>query len=243
MIFKEAINSYKENISTAFAFALLLVFVLPFVWLSNSFISSASVLIDYGFLKQPLIDSIFLLIFTLLFLFCYSLLICLMVFSVRKDMSNVKVQHFLNEKIIKHTFKYFRFLTIFTLIAAIVSSVLIEVGVSVEIINLILFVVSSLFLFLAQTIVVDEESLRSSIVSNLDFIFNNFSNFLKVMLFGIISVFVLQIFEFVIDYFFLVGNFLSLIIALVFLVPFIETLKTRIYMKRFDIIKHYNSSK
>jgi len=243
MSFNDAIISYKKNISTAFSFALLLVFVLPFVWLSNAFISSGTVLIDYGFLKEPILDAILLLITSLIFLYFYSLFVCLMVFSVRKDLSNVKINYFLNEKIHKLAFKYFRFLAIFTVIAALVSSLLIDYGIPIEIINLILFIISSSFLFLAQTIVVDEESLSSSVLSNWDFILKNFPDFILVIVIGAVSIFVLQLLEFVIDYFLLVGNFFSLLIALIFLVPFLEVLKTRIYMGRFELIKSYHSTK
>jgi len=241
--FNESVESYKKNLSTAFGFALLLVFVAPFVWLSNAFISSGTVLINYGFLKEPLVEAVLLLIGTLLFLYFYALFVCLMVFSVRKDLSNVRISYFLNEKIHKLAFKYFRFLAIFTVVAAIVSSLLIDSGIPIEIINAILFVIASSFLFLAQTIVVDEESLRSSIISNWEFLLKNIPDFIFVMVIGIVSVFVLQLVEFVIDYFLLVGNFFSLLVALIFLVPFLEVLKTRIYMKRFDLIKSYHYSK
>ena len=242
MVFQEAIVSYRKNISAAIGFALLLVFVLPFVMLSNAFISSGTVLIDYGFLSNISLEIVLLLIFTLLFLYFYSLFVCLMVFTVRKDLSHVKIGIYLNEKLQKFAFKYFRFLAIFTVSAAILSSVLINQGVPIELINIILFFASASFLFLAQTIVVDEESLRSSILANWEFILKDFKTFLVVMLFGIISVGILQLVEFAIDYFFLVGNFVSLLIALIVLVPFLEVLKTRIYMHRFEIIRSYTSS-
>jgi len=242
MVFQESILSYRKNLPTAFAFALLLVFVLPFVLLSNAFISSGTVLIDYGFLNELNFDLVLLLIFTLLFLYFYSLFVCLMVFVVRKDLSHIKMSYYLNEKIQKFAFKYFRFLAIFTILAAVISSILIGQGVSIEIINIILFIFSISFLFLAQTIVVDEESLRSSILANWDFILKDIPTFLYIIVLGIVSVFLLQLIEFVIDYFFLVGNFVSLIIALIVLVPFLEVVKTRVYMHRFEIIKSYHSS-
>lgn len=242
MVFRDAWISYKKNLSTAFAFALLLVFVLPFILLSNVFISSGTILIDYGFLSELNLELVILLVFTLLFLYFYSLFVCLMVFAVRKDLSQVKINYYLDEKIHKFAFKYFRFLVIFTAIAAIVSSILIGQGIPIEIINLVLLVASVSFLFLAQTIVIDEESLRSSVISSWEFIVKDFSSFLFIVVVGLLSVFILQLLEFAIDYFLLAGNFFSLLISLVLLVPFLEVLKTRVYMHRFDIIKVYHSS-
>jgi len=238
MFFSDSVESYRKNFSTVMGFALLLVFVLPFAWISNSYVSSGTVVIDYGFINQSLVESALLLALALVFLFFYSVLVCLMVFAVRKDMSHVKVHYYLGEKIHKFAFKYFRFLAIFTFVALVVSS-LISPYVPGVIINLFLFIASAAFLFLAQTIVVDEESLFSSILSNIDFILKNPGTFVSVMVLGVISVFVLQLVEFAVDYLFFVGNFLSLLVALVVLVPFFEILKTTIYMKRFDIIRNY----
>ena len=242
MSFNSAVESYKKNISTAFGFALLLVFVLPLTWLSNSIVSSGTVLIDYGFLRMPIVDLVLMLVFSLAFLFFYSLLVCLMIFSVRKDLSHVKIKHFLNEKIILLATKYFRFLAVFTIIGAVISSFLLEFGFPVFAINILIFVLSSSFLFLGQTIVVDEESLRSSISSNWEFIMKHPRDFLFVIVLGVVGVIILLLIEFVLDYFFLVGSFFSLILSLVLLVPFLEVFKTRIYMKRFDLIRSYHSA-
>ncbi|HZX20400.1 MAG TPA: hypothetical protein VFF13_05285 [archaeon] len=241
MVFAEAWRSYTKNFSTAFSFSLLLVFVLPFVLLSTIFVSSGTVLIDYGFLSEPIIELVLLLVFSLLFLYFYSLLVCLIVLAVRKDLSQVRTAHYLNEKIHLFAFKYFRFLAIFAILGAIISSLLIDQGVPPVVINFALLLISSSFLFLAQTIVVDEESLTSSILTNWDFIGKNSGLFIKLMVFGIVSVAVLQFVEFAIDSVFLVGNFVSILIALVFLVPFFEALKTRLYMERFAIIKIYHA--
>jgi len=166
-----------------------------------------------------------------------------MVFAVRKDLSQVKINYYLNEKIHKFAYKYFKLLLIFTILAAIGSSFLINLGISIEIINLVLLIVSVSFLFLAQTIVIDEESLKSSILSNWEFILKDFRTFLFVIVLGVISVFLLQLIEFIIDYFFPSWKFCIIInSANFFLVPFLEVLKTRIYMHRFDIIKSYHSS-
>ncbi len=241
LVFFESARSYAKNFSTALGFALLLVFVLPFVLLSNAFVSSGTVLIDYGFLSDLNLELVLLGVFTLLFLYFYSLFVCLMVFAVRKDLANVRIMSFLDDKINKSAFKYFRFLAAFTFIAAILSYVLVLQGVPIELINAVLFLVSVSFMFLAQTIVVDEESLGSSIARNWEYILKAPAGFFLILGLGLASLFALQLLEFVIDYFFLVGNFVSLFIALIVLVPFFEVLKTRLYMKRFEIIRSYHS--
>ncbi|MEK6957462.1 MAG: hypothetical protein AABW99_00570 [archaeon] len=248
MDLRGALNRYLKNFSTAFSFVLLLVFVLPFIlgkegeFLASSFVSSATVFIDYGFINEPLLNSALLLALAFVFLFCYSVLVCLMVLAVRGDLSNVKMNNYLAEKIGKFAFRYFRFLALFTIIASIAGAILIAYGLPIWVLNLLLMFLSASFLFLPQTIVVDEESLGSSIFRNWDFISKNMFSFVQVLALGVVSLFLLQLIEFALDYFFFVGSFVSLLIGVVFLVPFIEVVKTQIYMHRFGLIKSYHPS-
>ena len=245
MVFSESIESYTKNLGTAFSFALLLVFVLPISFLSGAFISSGTGFIEHGFLKEPVLNTILLLVFVLAFLYFYSLLVCLMVFAVRKDLSSMKMALYLDEKIQSIALHYFAFLLLFVLIGSLAVSILVEQGIEPVLINFILMLVSLAFLFLPQTIVVDEESLGSSVARNFEYIGKHSGDFLVLFALGFFSVLFLQVLEFVIDYFFLFGNFVSLLIALVFFVPFFEVLKTRFYMKRFSLIEtyHYSHSK
>ncbi|MEM4326737.1 MAG: hypothetical protein QXZ13_01025, partial [Candidatus Diapherotrites archaeon] len=73
MVFAQAFQDYKNNLITACAFGLLLVFVPLFSSLSNILISSGSVVVDYGFLRLPFFESFLLLFLVLVFLFLYSL--------------------------------------------------------------------------------------------------------------------------------------------------------------------------
>ena len=239
-MFRQSFGAYASNITTALAFALLLVFVLPFFWLSNTIVASGTVILDYGFMKQHPVVALLVLCLVLAFLFFYSLLVSLMVFAVRNELSHVKVHLYLKEKLDKFGLKYFVFLAAFTVLTALVASVLVDFGVSTAWVNLVLLVLSASFLFLPQAIVVDEESLVSSVLTNWEYIGKHPLHFLFVMAFGLVSVFVLQLLEYALDYYFAWGGFISLLIALVLLVPFVEALKTYIYMNRFGILQSYD---
>ena len=241
MDFSRSARAYVSNFPTALAFALLLVFVLPLSWLSNAFVSSGTVLIGYGFLKAPPLESLLLLGVSLAFLFFYSILVSVMVLSVRRDLGPVKTNYYLREKVQKFGLKYFKFLAAFTIVAAVASSLLLDSGVPLVFVNAAMFLVSALFLFLPQAIVVDEEGLGASVLSCLDFTFKNFGAFLLVMASGILALFALQAIEFLVDYFLLAGSHLSLLVALIVLVPFFEALKTQIYMERFSLIRGYEA--
>ncbi|MBI4210534.1 MAG: hypothetical protein HY544_03450 [Candidatus Diapherotrites archaeon] len=240
--FADSFRVYAGNFPTALSFSLLLVFVFPFMWLSNSFVSSGTMFISYGFLKAPVFNSLGLLALVLVFLFFYSALVCLMVLAVRRDLSSVKTDYYLREKIQKFAFKYFRFLAVFTLGSAIISSVLLELGLPVEVINIVLLVASSSFIFLPQTLVIDEEGLAASILSAWEYLLTHFWNYLLVVVFGIVAIFLVQVVEYLADYYLSgIGGFVSLILCLSVFVPFFEAMKTQIYMSRFDIIRSYES--
>ncbi len=239
MEYLHSVRAYLGNLPSALAFALLLVFALPFAWISNAIVSSGTVLIGYGFLKQPLLEIILLLCLTLAFLFFYSVIVCVMVLAVRRDLSSVKTNYYLREKVQKFGLKYFRFLAIFTIIAAVAATLLLEIGVPLALVNLALLLVSASFIFLPQAIVVDEEGLAASVLSNWDFIIKNPGTFLLVSAFGAVTLLILQLLEYLADYFLFAGSYLSLLIALVVLVPFFEALKTQVYMERFSLISSY----
>lgn len=241
MVFLQAFEDYRNNALTALAFALLLIFVVPFSLLSNSFVSSGTVIIDYGFMKKSFADSFVLLLLALAFLFFYSVLVCLMVFAVRADFNKVKVHYYLSEKIRLFGLKYFKFMAIFTVVAAVLSAILIDFGVPPLAINILLLLASLPFFFLAQTIVVDEEGLGSSVHASIDFLRKNPYAFLISFGFGFAAVSILQLLEFLLDKYFVGGGFVSLFISLVVLVPFFEALKTEIYMGKFGLFTPYRS--
>ncbi|MEM4261351.1 MAG: hypothetical protein QXU92_01810 [Candidatus Diapherotrites archaeon] len=239
MVFAQAFQDYKNNLITACAFGLLLVFVPLFSSLSNILISSGSVVVDYGFLRLPFFESFLLLFLVLVFLFLYSLLTCLLVFAVRADFNKVKLHYFLSEKVLVFAFRYFNFVAVFTLVSVLISFFLVDLGLPVFVINIFLVLFSLPFLFLPQAIVIDGESLRGSLLNAFEFSFKNFGSFSLVFFFGLGSVFVLQLFEFLLDYFFGVGGFISLIVALMFLVPFFEALKTEVYLSKVSLFSPY----
>ncbi|MFH1255655.1 MAG: hypothetical protein V1494_00005, partial [Candidatus Diapherotrites archaeon] len=123
-----------------------------------------------------------------------------------------------------------------TFIAAVGASLLVNAGVSEAIASLVIFVFSLLFLFLPQAIVIDEEGVRASILNNLEFIYKNPRAVLKLLFAGFVLVFILLVLEFLLDLFFSIGAYAALLISLVFLIPFLEVLKTELYMQKFTLI-------
>ncbi|MFH1256609.1 MAG: hypothetical protein V1494_04940 [Candidatus Diapherotrites archaeon] len=236
MIFVDSFRDYLANFKAALSFVLLLILAFVLVQLSNSFVSAGSILADYGFIKSMPAELAALAATTLVFLFFYSIFVTLIVFAVRRELSTVKVNYYLREKIRLFAFKYFRFLLVFTFIAAVGASLLVNAGVSEAIASLVIFVFSLLFLFLPQAIVIDEEGVRASILNNLEFMYKNPLAVLELLVTGFVLVFILLVLEFLLDLFFSIGAYAALLISLVFLIPFLEVLKTELYMRKFTLI-------
>lgn len=234
----DSFQRYVDNFPTALAFALLLVFVIIFTQLQGVFVSSGTIFLDYGMLASNPLAAAALLFLAAVFLFFYSILVILIVFAVRRDLSRVKVHYYLTERVQKFAFKLFAFLAVLTIAIFTAFSLLVYAGLPALAINLVLFVLAVAFLFLPQAIVVDEEGLGSSINSNFEFMRKHPGAVLRVFAAGAAIMLALPLAEYAIDMVALVGNFVTLFVALVFVVPYLEILKTEFYMRKYDLVKY-----
>lgn len=234
---KKSLKYYFENFSSVQGFGLLLVFVLFFMNFSSIFFSTGSVFFDYSFLQKPSIDLLLLFAGMLVFFFFYSLFVVLIVFSVRNHLSRVKTHYYLTEKIRLFALKYFVFLCLsafFSFLAWFFFGIFLGVKILAFIAMFALFFV---FLFLPQAIVVDEQSLFSSIQNTIDFFSKNMPSNALVFFTTLVFFYAAVLSEFILNYFFMPGEFFSLLFLTVFVVPFIEILKTVYYMQKFGLVK------
>ena len=238
MLIKRSIQLYLSNFITALGFALLLIFVLPLMQLPLTFISSGSIFLNYDFVKSPSLTSLILITVSLLFLFFYSVLVSLVIFAVRNDLSRVKLNYYLKEKIQKFSLKLFYFYIFLGLVAILLYALLNSLGVSPLIIAGLLFIITALMSFVPQSIVIDETGVNYAIANNFEFIQKKPMQLLTVLLTGILLTFVLVFVEFLLDSTLLIGNFISLLVFMVFVIPFLEVLKSKIYMDKFELVRH-----
>lgn len=238
MILKEALRRYAENFITVLGFALLLVFVLLFGQLSAPFISSGTVFLGYEFVKADIISFLVSLLSGILFIFFYSVLVVLVIFAIRKDLSKVKINYYLAEKVEKFAVKLFFFFAAIFIIASVVAGLLINLGAEPLLISAILFIIGVAFTFVPQSVVIDESSLWHSMLSNFEFMRKHPGSFAGVVLLSALLLLVLPLAEYAIDYVFFVGRFITLFLVLMFAVPYIEVLKTIMYMHKYELVKH-----
>jgi hypothetical protein len=88
-----------------------------------------------------------------------------------------------------------------------------------------------------QAIIIDEEEVKESIANNLEFIIRYPKAFLTVVVVSLVLVAILPLLEYLFDPLFFSGRFIAVLVALIFIVPFIEITKTHFYMLKFDLVK------
>jgi len=239
LLLANSFAQYKANGKTVLVFALLLVFVLGFVSSQNVFISSGSIFLDYnialdsptGFLLTAGLVAVFLLF--------YSFFISIIIFSVRRNLSKLKLHFYLHEMMQRFTLKIFIFYLLYCFLLFFLAVGLLYLNISLILINFLLLLVSVALLFVPQSIVIDEEDLLHAVSNNLEFILKNKRPVLTVLVFATLLLAVLQVIEFAIDQIALIGSLVSLFLSLVFILPFVEIMKTYLYMMRFDLIKEH----
>ena len=239
MLLQNTWEQYKANFKTALVFALLLVFVPVFAAFENMYISSGSIFIEYSLgLANPLL----LLAaagLTALFLLFYSFFISIIVFSVRKNLSKLKLHFYLHEMIQKFTLRIFVFFLLYCLLLFLLTLALIAAGVHILVASLLLLIVSFLLLFVPQAVVIDEEGLRHALLTNFEFLLKHPRSFATVTVIGMVLLALLQLLEFGLAQLTLFAPYVSLFLGLVVILPFLEIMKTYLYMMRFDLIKEH----
>jgi len=235
VVLQLALRDYLANFKLNLVFGVLLIF--SFIALfENIFVGSGSIFLEYNLSSVDLFILIFQLISIIVFLVFYALFVSFLIFNVRNKMNKVRVNYYLKEKLQKFSFSLALFFALYFLVFYFVYSLLVFAGIHLLLINLILFLISLLFLFVPQSIVVDESKIIHGIQNSAEFLIKNPLTVLKVFLLSFVLLLILPLIESLFDFVFLIGNYISLLLALLFVVPFVEIVKTRLYMKKFGLV-------
>lgn len=241
MFFGKTLQLYLANTKSAVVFGVLLVFVALFLQFSNVFASSGSMFYNYTFAGMDAIGVVAEIIALLVFLALYSAFVSIVVFSVRAEMSHVRMHYYIQEMLEKFALRIFAFYILLVFGLAAIGYLLVNAGVDVLAANLLMLAIALALLFVPQAIVIDEKGLRLALYHNFEFIAKNIPAFIMIVLVSAVILLVVPLAELALDSFWYSGGIGSIVIVLLFAVPFIETLKAQIYMLKFKMIKahHY----
>lgn len=229
-----AFKKYVKNIKLVFATSLLFIFTMFLVNPLFS-LSGGSINLTYELLNQDPLIIILTLIAFIAIIFAYTLFQTIIVFKMGReyDFDNK------NSREIKRPFiELLKFNISFFLLLFIALCILFDFGIINNIfVNIILFVITLLFWFIPQIIVIEKQSAEYSIVLNINYIKKKPVYFVYLF----VTVFILTLLTYIIDVIFGVfaGPIIATVFFVMFVIPFIEILKTEVYLGKYDLLKPF----
>ena len=229
-ILKESIIYYLKYFYINIGFGISMFFSFLLISLNFSLFSGQ---LSYSFTSLNL-DFLFALIALIFSAVIYSFFTTILVFLVRKNLqqgySRTYVLEVLKERYLAVLlFNFLQYLVLFLFYV-------IFKAINFTIILPFIYIITLLFLFFVnQSIIIEEYSFVNSIRLNYEFIKNNkFYTFLILLI-----MFILYFILILLTYYFSFGFIISFIIINIVFVPFLEILKTVVYMTKFKILKSY----
>lgn len=237
-----SVEAYERNakLISFFSIPLLIAFplslLLPnFIALSGTFLRFRSVVSNLSAIEAIAITAVFLVA---LALFAFAVVAINVV--VRSQRTLTRLTHHEVEKIESCTVKlYLVFLTAFiiTLVATMLVYQYAFLGAFGPAIGLVIaFLASVAVLFAPQAIVIDDLSVKHSLSASYNIISRKFGFFMFFIIFAGV-VLLLNAWVFMqLTQFFLYSRFIGLVVNAVLIVPFLEVLKTQIYLSKYTIL-------
>lgn len=240
IVLKRTFEEFSENFKVALSFGVLLVFVAFFVFFEQFFISSGTVFLFFDINIFTIVG----LIGALFFLYAFSFFISLSVYSIQRGIHRVNLDEYWNVLLKKGALNIF----IFYFILIILFFILSFLGLTYSQIlfsSLIIFIISSLLMYVPQSIIFDEVSVGVAIRESVSFWKKNFGVSFGILILSTIVLFLIMVIEFVLDILGFPGAIISFILVLVLLIPFLEQMKSYAYILKNELIRapEINSAK
>jgi len=230
--FRKYLENYKVILSLSVLFLFLLFLINPIFSVFGGNLN-----ISYNILDQAPGDIILTIISCLVIIFVYSLIQTVLIYRIGSD---YKISDRVQARDIKaHFVKLTKFNWIFFLLVYGVSVVLYSLFLLNNIfISLILLVITLLLWFVPQVIIMEKESIGASIVISAKYWKRNW--FFMISLF--VAAFLLMFLTYVIEIAFgnIVGPIVSIFVFVIFIIPYIEILKTEVYLNKYRLLKPRN---
>jgi hypothetical protein len=233
----QVFRQYKENLKLSLSFSILLVFIFFFLRFSNIALLNGTLFFDYSFAPLGLEVVAAEMLAGLVFIAMYSILLTLLLLAVRNDLSHIKVRFYLREMVQR----FFVTVFLYFVLLSVLFVALVTIGVWFNLpliwVNVILLILSLSLIFVPQSLVIDEKPILESIQNNWYVIRSHPLDFLLVVVLSMVAVGVLPLIEAAIDSFVYAGRYITVLLMFVVIIPFIEILKTILYMNRFELVR------
>ncbi len=227
--FKKYFENYKIILSLSILFLFLLFLINPIFSIYGGNLN-----VSYNILSQAPGDIILTIISCLVLIFVYSLIQTVLIYRIG---SEYRISDRVQLRDIKaHFIKLTKFNWIFFLLIYGISVTLYDLFLLNNIVvSFIILVISLLFWFVPQVIIMEKEAIGTSMIVSAKYWKRGW--FFMISLF--VAAFILMFLTYVIDIALghVMGPIISTLIFVIFIIPFIEILKTEIYLNKYRLLK------
>jgi len=232
LILKRSIEEYQNNLRVILSFGMLLAFLFLFVFFEQYVLASGTAFLSFDLSILSIVG----IVLGLIFLYVFSFFVTLTVYSVKRDVQRMDFDTYWSFLMKKASMKIFIFYFILAIVLFIISSTGLFFG-QILISGIISFIITLLLMYVPQSIVLDEAKLLPAITKSIEFWFANPFTSLLIIIVGSIMIFVAILIEFLFELVALPGVFVSLIIILIVVVPFLEQTKSYAFVLKYNLIR------
>lgn len=234
---EQVFRAYRENLKLSLSFSILLVFVFFFLRFDNMALLNGTVFFDYSF--SPLSWEVVLAeaVAGMVFLAMYSILLTLLLLAMRNELSHIKVRYYLREMVQKFFLVMFVYFVLLAVVFIAAVFLLPGIGIPLVWVNLLLLLLSLSLIFVPQSLVIDEKPIAEAIQTNWYVLRAHPQDFFLVVVLSTLLIGLLPLLEAFFDLFWNSGRFVTVLLMFVVIIPFLEILKTILYMNRFELVR------
>ena len=238
LILGRSVEEYKKNFFVSLSFAVLflfaIVFALPF-FSTQFFVSSGTEFLSFSYSLAAIVG----VIIAVIFLYIFSFFISLVIYSIHRDVQSFSIDTYWSTLLKSRSSKIFILYLGLAIIFYLVSFAGLAFGFS-ALSMLICFLISLLVMYAPQSIVLDEVPVAESIKQSISFWVKNFSTSVLIVVLSSIILFILVCIEWLFGLagWSQAGSIVSLVLVLLFLVPFVEQIKSYAFVLKYALIRH-----
>jgi len=232
LILRKAVDEYAANFKVAATLGILLLFLLLFIFFEQFFFSSGTAFLSFN----PDVWALLGIAVGVVFLYLFSFFVSLIIYSVRQDVQHFSLDVYWNTLFKSAALKIF----VFYLLLAVVFYALMFWGLASgysALAALVCFIVSALFMYVPQSVVLDELTVREAMGESAKFWAKNPATGAVTVVLVSFLLLVIVFIELALEMAGLPGIIVSLILTLIFLVPFMEQMKSYSFAMKFELIR------
>ncbi|MFQ5406280.1 MAG: hypothetical protein ACE5DI_03940 [Candidatus Micrarchaeia archaeon] len=238
-LLSNSIEAYLRNAKLLSAFSIPFLVAFPLALVLPNFVSLGSIFLRFGSVKADLtvFDSFLIVTAFALSLLVFSSAIVAVNMVIKSQRTLLKISAWEREQFETHTLRMFYILLVVFVATFLVNVFLYEYGLHNTLGALFAFAVATVVLFAPQALVIDDLKAKHAVERSVAIILRRLPFVFSFFLFAaFLLVFNAWVFLQLQSVFGLNARFLAVFVNALFILPFLEVLKTQIYLSKYTIL-------